>query len=90
MKLPMNLEAGTATDQNRPYRAANEQGSAVIVVLALLALMLIYVTANLRVLHYLGEDIKQVERRQIHRLQAPNPTHTNSIAWTASPSSESH
>jgi hypothetical protein len=44
-------------------------GSAVIVVLALLAIMLIYVTANLRTLASLGAELRLLERRQVQRLQ---------------------
>ena len=53
-----------------PYASRpRERGMAVIVVLALVAIVLIYVAGNLRALHNLGGELKLVERRQIHRLQ---------------------
>jgi hypothetical protein len=54
-----------------------QSGSAVIVVLALLAIILIYVAGNLRTMANLGRELKLVERQQIHRLQAAAPN-TNS------------
>jgi hypothetical protein len=68
--------------------ACRRSGSAVIVVLALLAIMLIYVTANLRTLHSLGGELRLLENRQVQRLQksaaatrpAPVPVSTNAVA----------
>jgi hypothetical protein len=47
-----------------------EQGVAVIVVLALLAIMLLYAGANTRSLRDLGRELKLLERQQIKRLNA--------------------
>lgn len=47
-----------------------EKGGAVIVVLALLAIMLIFVNANMRALHSLGQELKLVEQQQIKRLNS--------------------
>ncbi len=78
-----------------------QQGTAMIVVLALLAIILIYVADNLQTLHHLGRELKLLEQRQIRRLQAA-PETTNSppqisdvgfrtsdshLSWTASPPS---
>jgi len=54
--------------QNNPNRH-RQGGMAVIVVLALLALILIYVAANLRALSSLEGEIRLVEKRQIRRLE---------------------
>jgi hypothetical protein len=45
-----------------------QNGSAVIVVIAFLALLLIFVAGNLRMLHLLRNDLKVVERQQTNRL----------------------
>ncbi len=55
----------------------HESGSAIIVVLALLAIIMIYVASNLRTLDNLDRELKLVERQQLHRLQAAaRPTHS--------------
>ena len=41
-----------------------------IVVLALLSIMLLYISANVRSLNILGRELKRVEQRQIKRLNA--------------------
>ena len=46
-----------------------QAGSAVIIVMALLAIMLVYVAGNLRTLYHLGRELRLLERQQIHRLQ---------------------
>ena len=74
MKL-LSLHASRITHHvSRPRR--RQSGSAVIVVLALLAIILVYVAGNLRTLNNLGRELKLVERQQIHRLQtAAQTTH---------------
>lgn len=44
-----------------------EQGVAVIVVLALLAILMLYIAANVRSLRIMSQEIKLVEQRQIRR-----------------------
>jgi hypothetical protein len=46
-----------------------QSGSAVIVVMALLAIILVYVAGNLKTLANLGRELKLLERQQIRRLQ---------------------
>ena len=46
-----------------------ERGIAVISVLALVAIVLIYVAANIRTLNTLDGDLKVIERQQIRRLK---------------------
>jgi hypothetical protein len=72
-------------------RRRGQNGSAMIVVLALLALLLIYVLANIRTLSSLGRELKLLDQRQTQRLRnSPHPAHavtneTNSISATAKP-----
>ena len=67
MKLsPLHASRFTLQVSRRPRR---QSGSAVIVVLALLAIMLIYVASNLRTLYSLGCELKLLERQQVQRLQ---------------------
>ncbi len=51
-------------------------GSAVIVVMVLLAIVLMYIAANLRSMNFLEREIKLVERQQLHRLH-PQTVTTN-------------
>lgn len=44
-----------------------------IVMLALLSLILIYITANARALRVLDRELKLTEQRQIQRLKAAKP-----------------
>jgi hypothetical protein len=65
-----------------------EQGSAAMVVIAILAIVLLYVAANLRTLEHLNREIKLVERRQVHRLErcrVESNTVTQAVAPAASP-----
>jgi hypothetical protein len=47
-----------------------EQGSAVIVIMVLLGLMLLYVGANLKTLHFMSRELKLIEKHQVRRLEA--------------------
>jgi hypothetical protein len=51
-------------------RQQRQEGSAVIVVLALVFLALAYVAFNHRTLQSLDREVKLIEKRQIQRLQA--------------------
>ena len=57
-------------------RKHRPQGLAVIVVLALLAIILLYVTANIRTLNHLKRDLKIIEQKQVQRLQPPSSAQT--------------
>jgi hypothetical protein len=64
---------------------------AVIVVIALIAIVLVYVGGNARTLDQLGRELKLVEKQQIRRLRGPAPV-TNTVvgtnlSWTVSPPS---
>ncbi len=56
-----------------------QSGSAVIVVLALLTILLIYVAGNIRTLNSLGRELRLLEHQQTLRLQ-PAVTSTNTPA----------
>ena len=58
-------------------RRAGQRGSAVIVVLAFLAIMLIYVDSNLQTLGHLNRDLKLVERRQLRHWEIAGMLSTN-------------
>ena len=71
-----------------------QSGSAVIVVMALLAIILVYVAGNLRTLNNLGRELKLVERQQTCRLQRAAQT-TNAppaitVATNAVPGPSAH
>ena len=61
------MKLNLSRDKRRARR--RQTGSAVIIILALLALMLIYIAANSRTLFSLGQELKLLERQQIHRLE---------------------
>jgi hypothetical protein len=69
MKLPVRIES------------RNSHGSAVIVVIVLLGLMLIFVFANLKTLHFMDRELKLIEKRQLQRLSAIVAA-TNSLTQT--------
>ena len=52
---------------------ARQSGSAVIVIMALLAILLLYMAYNLQTLANLGRELRLLERQQTHRLQASAP-----------------
>lgn len=60
-----------------PHFTRKESGSAVIVIMALLSILLLYMAYNLRTLANLGRELRLLERQQTHRLQAI-ATKTNS------------
>jgi len=52
----------------------HERGSATLIVFILLSIMAILVVANVRSAVRLQREIRQLETKQIQRLQAPAPT----------------
>ncbi len=55
-----------------------ERGVAVIVMLAVLAIILMYVAANARTLHHLGRQVRLIEQQQLQRWSKP-VARTNSV-----------
>ena len=65
---------------------ARERGIAVLSVLALVAIVMVYVAANVRTLHSLDGELKLVERRQIHRLKVATPAAHSPSVTNSTPS----
>jgi hypothetical protein len=59
------------------------QGSAVIVMMALLSIMLLYIAASVRSLYTVDRELKLLERHQTRRLKALNAT--SRLATTNTP-----
>ena len=53
-----------------PIDSRRNHGSAVVVMIVLLGLMLIFVFANVKTLHFMSRELKLIEKRQIQRLSA--------------------
>jgi len=64
MKISHSLQTRSGWRSRR-----REDASAVIVVIAILAIVFVYVAGNLRTLHFLGRELRLLERQQIHRLE---------------------
>ncbi|HOX58973.1 MAG TPA: hypothetical protein PLC99_18980 [Verrucomicrobiota bacterium] len=67
MKLPLAHAAQPTPFRSRPRH--RQRGSAVIIVLALLVIMLIYVAGNIRTLQSLGRELRLIEQQQTQRLK---------------------
>jgi hypothetical protein len=61
-----------------------EEGMAVILVIALLVILLIYITAGVRTLNNLGRDVRLIEKQQVQRLQQA-AARTNQVSTTNRP-----
>jgi hypothetical protein len=62
----------------------HDRGTAVIVVMALIAIVLIFMAGNLRTIRNLDRDVKLLERAQNRRLQPSIPAaHSPSAATNA-------
>jgi hypothetical protein len=61
----------SANDRSPHFRgtARDERGFLMIALLTIVSIMLIYVAANVRVLGNLKRELKQVEQKQIQRLE---------------------
>jgi hypothetical protein len=64
-----------------------ERGSATLVMIALLAIMLILILANSRTLFNLQRELKLIERQQIERLNTNHGHSTNAVGTS---STENH
>lgn len=79
MKISRNIHSSAQ------HRIRTQAGMAVIVVMALIAIVLIFIAGNLRTIRNLDRDIKLLERSQIHRLQATGGTNTLSVTNALKP-----
>ncbi len=69
MKMPLH-----SVPIHRPAASRRGQrGTAVMVVLFCLAIVFAYLAINARTLHYLGRELRLIERQQTRRLAAPPP-----------------
>ncbi len=90
MKLPSFHSSRFTFHVSRSSR--NQNASAVIIIMALIALILVYVAANVRTLANLGRELRLLERQQTLRLKqlAPKtnapPAITVSTNFTSVPS----
>jgi hypothetical protein len=57
-----------------PRRPTRQSGTAVIVVLVIIAILMIYVAGNIRTLHNVGKELRLIEQKQVHRLEKPQPS----------------
>jgi len=80
MNLPSFHASRFTFHVSHPRRC--QSGSAVIVVMALLAIILVYVAGNLRTLNSLGRELKLLELQQTRRLQTAAPTTNSTSAIT--------
>lgn len=55
-----------------------DHGSAVVVIIVLLAIMLVYVLANLKALHYLNRELRLINQQQVQRWRSNPPKVINS------------
>ena len=62
----MKLRQQSAVSGQRSAR-----GSATVLVLALVAIMMVFLTANQRVLHNLKREVRLVEQKQLKKFQPP-------------------
>lgn len=66
-------------------RQSKQAFVAVVVVLALMSLLLIFVMMNVRTVYYLKRNVKVVEQRQIHRLEANQATNILDLSSNSVP-----
>lgn len=64
MNLPFHSQPQTGNPKH-------QRGSATILVLALLAIMVVFLSANQIVLHNLKRDVRLVEQKQLKKFQPP-------------------
>lgn len=82
----MNLTAPSKRLSGGPgRRRVGERGSAVLLVLALLSVMLLLVSSDARVLSHLKQEIRLLDQRQQRRFESPQrgaPASTNAVPAT--------
>ena len=81
--------------RNGVGRPGGERGSATILVLALVAIMAVFLTSNQRVLHSLKREVQLVEQKQLKKFQAPTakpdaPAGQQTFAWPGGPEIRPH
>jgi len=76
MKIPSSSES-------RFSNRHRQEGTAVIVMLAILSIMLLYIAATTRSLNSLNQELMLLEQRQVRRLDALSATNTAALAVRA-------
>jgi hypothetical protein len=75
MKLQRPFRPDARPNRRRPAT----RGMATIIFIMLMAIMMILVTAEMRALIHLRQEVKLLEKQQTQRLNAP-PTHPAAVA----------
>jgi len=70
LTAPMRLFTTRVKRSGQPGSRRDEQGLAVITVMTVLAIVLICLAGNIRMLYNLDRELKLVQKQQIRRLQA--------------------
>jgi len=70
----MKFTSSISARSERVHR--NERGFLIIAMMAILAIILIYVAASMRSLTHLRKDLKLVEQKQVQRLAKPSAVQT--------------
>ena len=68
-----------------PSRTARENGSAVLILITLLAVMLLLLTANSSALLHLHRELKLLDQRQLERLKASQTNVVTSVLAPEAP-----
>lgn len=71
---------------NSAARSARQRGSATVIFITLVSIMLILVAANGRTLVLLKKDVQYIEQRQVQRLQRAQSSAPVATAAEAKPS----
>jgi hypothetical protein len=66
------------------------RGSAVIVVLVLIAIVLLFLGGTMRTLHWLGRDLRLIEKKQLQRLAPAAPPRQPAQPAPLSPGTTNH
>jgi hypothetical protein len=85
--LPFHASRFTFHVSTSTPNRRRQSGSAVIIVMALLAIILVYVAGNLRTINSLGRELKLLERQQTRRLQRVTQTTNTPPAITVATNS---
>ena len=65
------------------HRQTRRSGTAVLVVLVIISILMVYVAGNLRTLDALGKQLKLIEKKQEQRLKSITTTNTPSAIPSA-------
>jgi hypothetical protein len=69
-------------DRNLSPSRQAESGMAVILVMALLAIILVYVAGNLGTLHHVSRELRLIEQKQVRRLESISATNLSALTAT--------